>query len=91
MLATAAPVAPLSLRMLVEELEAAQPVVARRRARRLWPAAALAFAATVAAFVVLLAARGPGVRRRAGRQALRPATAPATLSQGVRRHPLPGL
>ena len=72
--------------MLVEELEAAQPVIRRRRVRRLWPAGALAVAAAVAAFVVLLAARGPGVQDVLA-VGLRPATAPATLSQpfeGVR-------
>ncbi len=86
MLATSAPVAPLSLRMRVEELEAAQPVIARRRTRGRRPIAALAFAATVAAFVVLLAARGPGVEDVLA-AAMRPATAPATLSrefEGVR-------
>jgi hypothetical protein len=84
-LAAAAPVAPPSLRMLVEELEAAQPVIARR-ARRLWPAAALALAATVAAFVVLLAGSGPAVEDVLA-VGLRPATAPATLSrefEGIR-------
>jgi hypothetical protein len=84
MLAASAPPAPLSLRMLVEELEAAQP--APRRPRRLWPAAALAFAASLAAFVVLLVGRGPGVDDVLA-VALRPATAPASLDrpfEGVR-------
>jgi anti-sigma factor RsiW len=83
-LAASAPRAPLSLRVLVEELEASQPVP--RRPRRLWPAAALAVAATVAAFVVLLAGRGPAVGDVLA-VALRPATAPATLDRpfdGVR-------
>jgi anti-sigma factor RsiW len=83
-LAASAPRAPLSLRLLVEELELAQPVP--RRPRRLWPAAALALAATVAAFVVLLAGRGPAVDEVLA-VALRPATAPATLErpfEGVR-------
>jgi anti-sigma factor RsiW len=84
MLAASAPRAPLNLRLLVEELEAAQPVPPRPR--RLWPTAALALAATVAAFVVLLAARGPAVDDVLA-VALRPATAPATLErpfEGVR-------
>jgi anti-sigma factor RsiW len=84
MLAASGPRAPLGLRLLVEELEAAPPV--RRRARRLWPVAALAFAATVAAFVVLLATRGPAVEEVLA-VSLRPATAPATLErpfEGVR-------
>jgi hypothetical protein len=84
MLAASAPRAPLSLCLLVEELEAAQPVP--RRPRRLWPAAALALAATMAAFVVLLAARGPAVEEVLA-VSLRPATAPATLErpfEGVR-------
>ena len=85
MLAASAPRAPLSLRMLVEELEASQPV-AQRRAWRLWPAAALALAATLAAFVVLLAAHGPAVEEVLA-VAMRPATASATLDrpfEGVR-------
>jgi hypothetical protein len=84
MLAASAPPAPLSLRMLVEELEAAQPVA--RRPRRLWPAVALAFAASLAAFVVLLVGRGPAVDEVLA-VALRPATAPASLDrpfEGVR-------
>src|SRR5262245_20098017 len=60
LLATA-PRAPLSLRMYVEELEAAQPVAAPRRQWRLWPAAALALAASVAVFVALLAAPRPAI------------------------------
>ena len=85
-LAASAPVAPPGLRLLVEELEAGRPVMRRRRVRRLWPVAALAVAAAVAAFVVLLAARGPVVEDVLA-VGLRPATAPATLSrpfEGVR-------
>ena len=85
LLAAASVPAPLSLRMAVEELEAAQPVIARRR-ERLWPAAALAVAATVAAFVALLAARGPAIDEVLA-VAMLPATAPAALGdpfEGVR-------
>ena len=81
-----APPAPMSLRMRVEVLEAAQPPVAARRRRRLWPAAALAAAATAATFVVLLAAGGPAVEDVLA-VTVRPATAPAALDQdfeGVR-------
>jgi hypothetical protein len=84
MIASSAPPVPMRLRVLVGELEAAQH--APRRPRRLWPAAALALAATVAAFVVLIAARGPAVDEVLA-VALRPATAPATLDrpfEGVR-------
>jgi anti-sigma factor ChrR (cupin superfamily) len=84
LIARSSPPAPLSLRLLVEELEAAPP--APRRPRRLWPAAALALAATMAAFVVVLAGRGPAVDEVLA-VALRPATAPATLDrpfEGVR-------
>jgi hypothetical protein len=84
MLAASTPPAPLSLRMLVEELEAAQPVA--RRPRRLWPTAALAGAAALAAFVVLVVGRGPAVDEVLA-VALRPATAPAALDrpfEGVR-------
>jgi anti-sigma factor RsiW len=63
--------APLSLRLRVEELQA-RP----RAVRRWWPAAALAFAATVAAFLVLLAGRGPAVEDVLA-VTFRPATAPA--------------
>jgi hypothetical protein len=83
LLAAAAPRAPLRLRMLVEELETAKPAARRRR---LWPAAALAFAATLAAFVVLLVGRGPAVDEVLA-VALRPATAPAALDrpfEGIR-------
>lgn len=85
MLAAASVPAPLSLRMAVEELEAAQPAVARRR-WRLWPVTALALAATVAAFVALLAARSPAIDEVLA-VAMRPATAPAALGEpfeGVR-------
>jgi anti-sigma factor RsiW len=80
-----APPAPLGLRMRVEDLEAAQPVIARR-SWRLWPAAALALAACVALFVVLLAAPGPAIDDVLA-VAARPATAPAALDrqfEGVR-------
>jgi hypothetical protein len=86
MLAASAPRAPLSLRLLVEEMEVAQAVPARRRRWRLLPAAAVALAATVAAFVVLLAARGPAVEQVLA-VALKPATAPAAIGEpfeGVR-------
>jgi anti-sigma factor RsiW len=77
-----APPAPMSLRMKVEELTAAPPPV-----RRPWrPALALALAATMAAFVVLLAAGGPAVEQVLA-VAARPATAPAALDrsfEGVR-------
>jgi anti-sigma factor RsiW len=75
-----APPAPLSLRMYVEDLEAAQPVVARRR-WRLWPAFAVAVAASVALFVALLATPGPGIDDVLA-VASRPATAPAFLERG---------
>ena len=74
-----APPAPLSLRMRVEELETEQPALARRRPWR--PAAALALAAVMAAFVVLLAAGGPAVEQVLA-VAARPATAPAALDRG---------
>ena len=80
-----APPAPISLRMYVEELEAAQPAVARR-GRRLWPAVAVAFAASVALFVALLAAPGPAIDDVLA-VASKPATAPAALGrefEGVR-------
>jgi anti-sigma factor RsiW len=80
-LAVTAPRAPLSLRMYVEELEAAQPPVARSRPWRLWPAGAVAFAAGVALFVALLAAPGPGIHDVLA-VAERPATAPAALERG---------
>lgn len=82
MLASSAPRAPLSLRLLVEELGTAQPVPRRRRRR--W-AAAVALA-VAAAFVVLIAGRGPAVDDVLA-VALRPATAPASLDrpfEGVR-------
>jgi anti-sigma factor RsiW len=84
LLATAPP-APLSLRMYVEELEAAQPVVARR-GWRLWPAVAVAFAASVALFVAMLVAPGPAIDDVLA-VASKPATAPAALErefEGVR-------
>ena len=76
-----APRAPLSLRMYVEELEAVQPPVVARRGWRLWPAAAVAFAASVALFVVLLAAPGPAIDDVLA-VAGKPATAPAALERG---------
>ena len=82
-LIASAPPAPLSLRLRVEELEVA-PVLVRRRPWR--PAAALALAAVMAAFVVLLAAGGPAVEQVLA-VAARPATAPAALDrefEGVR-------
>jgi anti-sigma factor RsiW len=75
-----APPAPFSLRMAVEELEAAHPVI-RRRPWRLWPPMAVALAATVATFVALLAAPGPGVDDVLA-VATRPPTAPAALERG---------
>ena len=77
LLATAPP-APLSLRMREEELETAPPVLRRRPWR---PAAALALACMMAAFVVLLAAGGPAVEQVLA-VAARPATAPASLDRG---------
>jgi anti-sigma factor RsiW len=74
-----APPAPLSLRMKVEELETERPVLARPRPWR--PAAALALAAVMASFVVLLAAGGPAVEQVLA-VAARPATAPAALDRG---------
>jgi anti-sigma factor RsiW len=74
-----APPAPLTLRLRVEELEAEQPVLTRRRPWR--PAAALALAAVMATFVVLLAAGGPAVGDVLA-VAARPATAPAALDRG---------
>jgi hypothetical protein len=73
-----APPAPLSLRLRVEELET-QPVLLRRRSWR--PAAALALACVMAAFVVLVAAGGPAVEQVLA-VAARPATAPAALDRG---------
>jgi hypothetical protein len=80
-----APPAPLSLRMRVEGLEAERPGIVRRP-WRFWPASALALAVMVAAFVVLLAARGPGVEDVLA-FTTRPATAAPALSrefEGVR-------
>jgi hypothetical protein len=74
-----APPAPLSLRMRVEELETELPVLAGRRPWR--PVAALALAAVMATFVVLLAAGGPAVDAVLA-VAARPATAPAALDRG---------
>ena len=72
--------APLGLRIRVEELKAERP------GRRLLPAAVLALVATLAALVILLAARSPGVEDVLA-VALRPATAPAAAGEafeGVR-------
>jgi len=85
-LVATAPRAPLALRMYVEELEAAQHPVARRRPRRLLPAVAVAMAVGAALFVALLAAPGPGIDDVLA-VAERPATAPAALErefEGVR-------
>jgi anti-sigma factor RsiW len=82
-LIASAPPAPLSLRRRVGELDVAPPVLRRRPWR---PAAALALAAVMAAFVVLLAAGGPAVEQVLA-VAARPATAPAALDrefEGVR-------
>jgi anti-sigma factor RsiW len=78
-----APPAPLSLRLRVEDLEPVPPVLRRRPWR---PAAAMALACLMAAFVVLLAAGGPAVEQVLA-VAARPATAPAALDrefEGVR-------
>jgi anti-sigma factor RsiW len=80
--------APLGLRIRVEEMRATRPA---KRApwplgRRALPAAALAFAATLAALVVLFAGGGPAVDDVLA-VALRPATAPASLErdfEGIR-------
>jgi anti-sigma factor RsiW len=73
-----APPAPLSLRLRVEDLEPVPPVLRRRPWR---PAAAMALACLMAAFVVLLAAGGPAVEQVLA-VAARPATAPASLDRG---------
>jgi anti-sigma factor RsiW len=79
--------APVTLRMKVEELEAAQPIArAAWRWPRLFPAVGLAVAATLAALVVMLAGGGPAVDDVLA-VALRPATAPASLErdfEGIR-------
>jgi anti-sigma factor RsiW len=75
-LAAAALPAPLALRVRVEELKAAR---ARPR-RRQTLAAALGLAAALAAFMVLLAGRGPAVDDVLA-VALRPATAPAASGE----------
>ena len=80
-LAAAAVPAPLELRLRVEELKASRP-----RRRQLVPAAALALAATVIAFLVLAGGRGPAVDDVLA-VALRPATASAATTEsfeGVR-------
>jgi hypothetical protein len=90
MLGAATPPAPPDLRLRVEELEAARPAAPvpwrARPGRRILPVAALAVAATVIAFLALLAARGPAVDDVLA-VALRPATAPAATGEafeGVR-------
>ena len=87
MIAASSLPAPLTLRLKVEELEAAQPVARTAwRWPRLLPAAGLALAATLAALVVLLAGGGPAVDDVLA-VALRPATAPASLErdfEGIR-------
>jgi anti-sigma factor RsiW len=81
MIASSSLPAPLTLRMKVEELEAAQPVSrALWRWPRLVPAVGLALAATLAALVVMFAAGGPAVGDVLA-VALRPATAPASLER----------
>jgi anti-sigma factor RsiW len=81
MIADAAQPAPLELRLRIEELRAAPPPL-RFRARRRRPAIAAAFAlaATLIAFAVLLAGRGPAVDDVLA-VALRPATAPAAAGE----------
>lgn len=81
MIAAAAESAPLDLRLRIEELRAA-PSVPRLWARRRRPAIAAAFAvaATLMAFAVLLAGRGP-VADEVLAVALRPATAPAATGE----------
>ena len=72
LLAAAARPAPLDLRLRVEELKAARARPRRRKAL----VAGLALAAALAAFMALLAERGPAVDDVLA-AALRPATAPA--------------
>ena len=81
MIAAAAESAPLDLRLRIEELRAA-PSVPRLWARHRRPAIAAVFAvaATLMAFAVLLAGRGP-VADEILAVALRPATAPATTGE----------
>ena len=74
-LAAAAVPAPLELRLRVEELKTSRP-----RRRRLVPAAALAVAATVIAFLVLVGGRSPAVDDVLA-VALRPATASAATTE----------
>jgi anti-sigma factor RsiW len=81
MIAAAAEPAPLDLRLRIEELRAAPPPQ-RFWGRRRRPAIAAAFAlaATLIAFAVLLAGRGPVVDDVLA-VALRPATAPAATGE----------
>jgi hypothetical protein len=90
MIAAAMLNAPPDLRTRVEELEAARPNVRAPwriwSRRRVFPVAAVAFAATVIVFLALLAGRGPAVDDVFA-LALRPATAPAVTNEqfeGVR-------
>jgi len=87
MIAASSRPAPLTLRLKVEELEAAQPIArAARRWPRLLPAAGLALATTLAALVAMFAGGGPAVDDVLA-AALRPATAQASLErpfEGVR-------
>jgi anti-sigma factor RsiW len=76
MLAATALPAPLALRARVEQLKADRARPRRRRAL----VAGLAFAATLAAFIALLAGRGPAVDDVLA-VALRPATAPAASGE----------
>ncbi len=86
MIAASSLPAPLSLRIRIEELEAARPAArAAWRWRRLLPTAGLALAATLAA-LVLVAAGGPAVDDVLA-VGLRPSTAPASLDrefEGIR-------
>ena len=81
MIAAVAQPAPLDLRLRIEELRSAPPPP-RLWARRRRPAIAAAFAlaATLIAFAVLLAGRGPVVDDVLA-VALRPATAPAATGE----------
>ncbi|HWM07894.1 MAG TPA: hypothetical protein VNO82_01065 [Solirubrobacteraceae bacterium] len=86
MIAASSLPAPLSLRIKIEELEAARPAArAAWRWRRLLPTAGLALAATLAA-LVLFAAGGPAVDDVLA-TTVKPATAPASLErefEGIR-------
>jgi anti-sigma factor RsiW len=75
LITAASPPAPPHLRTRVEELRAS-----RARRRRVLPAAVLALAAGIAAFIAVLAAGGPAVDDVLA-VALRPATAPAATAE----------